>query len=120
MQEYLKNHLDHIVIHRLRTNQPLTATDLLALEQTLVEITAPFWTCMLPQKVLNQSASPITVPLVFVLREIARDQDLSRRNAPTRPRRCSAAPRPLRWRSLRKPAEGFHPPKDLSTSFRFR
>ena len=29
---------------------------------------------MLPQKVLNQSASPITVPLVFVLREIARDQ----------------------------------------------
>ena len=38
MQEYLKNHLDHIVIHRLRTNQPLTATDLLGLEQTLVEI----------------------------------------------------------------------------------
>ena len=28
VQEYLKNHLDHIVIHRLRTNQPLTATDL--------------------------------------------------------------------------------------------
>ena len=38
MQEYLKNHLDHIVIHRLRTNQPLTATDLRGLEQTLVEI----------------------------------------------------------------------------------
>ena len=38
VQEYLKNHLDHIVIHRLRTNQPLTATDLLGLEQTLVEI----------------------------------------------------------------------------------
>ena len=28
VQEYLKTHLDHIVIHRLRTNQPLTATDL--------------------------------------------------------------------------------------------
>ena len=28
VQEYLKNHLGHIVIHRLRTNQPLTATDL--------------------------------------------------------------------------------------------
>ncbi len=38
VQEYLKNHLDHIVIHRLRTNQPLTTTDLRGLEQTLVEI----------------------------------------------------------------------------------
>ena len=38
VQEYLKNHLDHIVIHRLRTNRPLTATDLRGLEQTLVEI----------------------------------------------------------------------------------
>ncbi len=38
VQEYLKKHLDHIVIHRLRTNQPLTATDLRGLEQTLVEI----------------------------------------------------------------------------------
>ena len=38
VQEYLKNHLDHIVIHRLRTNQPLTETDLVGLEQTLVEI----------------------------------------------------------------------------------
>ena len=38
VQAYLRNHLDHIVIHRLRTNQPLTATDLRGLEQTLVEI----------------------------------------------------------------------------------
>ena len=38
VREYLKNHLDHIVIHRLRTNQPLTATDLRGLERTLVEI----------------------------------------------------------------------------------
>ena len=38
VQAYLKNHLDHIVIHRLRTNQPLTATDLLGLERTLAEI----------------------------------------------------------------------------------
>jgi type I restriction enzyme R subunit len=36
--EYLQNHLDHLVIHRLRTNQPLTAMDLEALESTLVEI----------------------------------------------------------------------------------
>ena len=38
VQEYLKDHLDHLVIHRLRTNQPLTATDLRGLEQALVEI----------------------------------------------------------------------------------
>ena len=38
VQEYLKNHLDHIVIRRLRINKPLTATDLHGLEQTLVEI----------------------------------------------------------------------------------
>jgi type I restriction enzyme R subunit len=36
--EFLKNHLDHIVIHRLRTNQPLTPTDLQGLETTLTEI----------------------------------------------------------------------------------
>ena len=38
VKAYLKNHLDHIAIHRLRTNQPLTATDLLGLERTLAEI----------------------------------------------------------------------------------
>ncbi len=38
VEEYLINHLDHLVIHRLRTNQPLTAADLQGLEQTLVEI----------------------------------------------------------------------------------
>ena len=35
---YLRGHQDHIVIHRLRTNQPLTKTDLEGLEQALVEI----------------------------------------------------------------------------------
>jgi len=35
---YLKDHLNHIVIHRLRSNQPLTDTDLQGLEQTLTEI----------------------------------------------------------------------------------
>ena len=35
VKDYLSNHLDHIVIHRLRTNQPLTATDLQGLETTL-------------------------------------------------------------------------------------
>ncbi len=38
VKEYLAGHLDHLVIHRLRTNQPLTETDLQGLETTLTEI----------------------------------------------------------------------------------
>ncbi len=38
VNEYLRHHRDHIVIHRLRTHQPLTAQDLKGLETTLVEI----------------------------------------------------------------------------------
>jgi type I restriction enzyme R subunit len=38
VKDYLRNHLDHIVIRRLRTNQPLTETDLGGLEKTLTEI----------------------------------------------------------------------------------
>ncbi len=38
VREYLRNHLDHIVIRRLRTNQPLTVADLQGLEDTLAEI----------------------------------------------------------------------------------
>ena len=38
VKEYLQNHLDHLVIRRLRTNQPLTEADLKGLESTLVEI----------------------------------------------------------------------------------
>ncbi len=38
VNDYLRNHQNHIVIHRLRTNQPLTAQDLKGLETTLVEI----------------------------------------------------------------------------------
>ncbi len=40
VKEYLRNHLDHLVVHRLRTNQPLTDADLKGLEATLVEIGA--------------------------------------------------------------------------------
>lgn len=36
--EYLKGHPDHLVIHRLRTNQPLTETDLDSLETILTQI----------------------------------------------------------------------------------
>ena len=38
VEDYLRDHLDHIVIHRLRNNHPLTAIDLQELESTLVEI----------------------------------------------------------------------------------
>lgn len=38
VKAYLQQHLDHLVIHRLRTNQPLTETDLDGLEKPLVEI----------------------------------------------------------------------------------
>ena len=38
VKDYLRNHLDNIVVHRLRTNQPLTALDLQGLEDTLEEI----------------------------------------------------------------------------------
>lgn len=38
VKDYLRNHLNHIVIHRLHTNQPLTETDLQGLEITLTEI----------------------------------------------------------------------------------
>jgi type I restriction enzyme, R subunit len=38
VEAYLLNHLDHIVIRRLRANRPLTEADLNGLETTLVEI----------------------------------------------------------------------------------
>jgi type I restriction enzyme R subunit len=38
VENYLRHHLNHIVIHRLRCNQPLTELDLKGLETTLVEI----------------------------------------------------------------------------------
>jgi type I restriction enzyme R subunit len=38
VKEYLGNHLDHLVIRRLRTNKPLTDTDLHGLETILKEI----------------------------------------------------------------------------------
>lgn len=38
VEQYLQSHLNHIVIQRLRTNQPLTKTDLAELEKMLVQI----------------------------------------------------------------------------------
>lgn len=38
VESYLRNHLSHIAVHRLRTNQPLSSADLKGLEAALVEI----------------------------------------------------------------------------------
>lgn len=38
VKDYLRNHLNHLVIHRLRTNQLLTTLDLQGLETTLAEL----------------------------------------------------------------------------------
>ena len=38
VKTYLDSHKDHLVIHKLRTNQPLTEADLAALEAALVEV----------------------------------------------------------------------------------
>lgn len=38
VKEYLRTHLDNIVIHRLRTNRPLTPSDLEALESMLAQL----------------------------------------------------------------------------------
>lgn len=38
VREYLMSHLDNLVIHRLRTNKPLTEQDLEALEEMLIQL----------------------------------------------------------------------------------
>jgi type I restriction enzyme R subunit len=57
VEDYLRNHLDHIVIHRLRANQPLTELDLKGLEATLTEIGEENGETLLSD-VLTQSGAP--------------------------------------------------------------
>jgi type I restriction enzyme, R subunit len=57
VKEYLRNHPDHLVIHRLRSIQPLTETDLQGLEQTLVEIGEDDGTTLL-NDLLERSGAP--------------------------------------------------------------
>jgi len=56
VRDYLNSHRDHLVIHRLRTNQPLTATDLDGLEKTLTEIGADEGQMLLSSLVENSDA----------------------------------------------------------------
>ncbi|AOV17241.1 restriction endonuclease subunit R [Acidihalobacter aeolianus] len=57
VREYLRNHLDHLVIKRLRSNQPLTETDLQGLERTLAEIGADEGAALLGD-LLKRSEAP--------------------------------------------------------------
>ena len=57
VKEYLRNHLDHLVIRRLRTNQPLTEADLKGLESALVEIGEEDGESLF-SRLLARSASP--------------------------------------------------------------
>ncbi|MEL6354321.1 MAG: DEAD/DEAH box helicase family protein [Cyanobacteria bacterium J06627_28] len=57
VKDYLRNHHNHLVIQRLRTNQPLTETDLQSLEQTLTEIGADEGKTLL-SNLLARSSSP--------------------------------------------------------------
>lgn len=57
VKDYLRNHQNHLVIQRLRTNQPLTETDLQGLEQTLTEIGAEEGETLL-SNLLTRSSAP--------------------------------------------------------------
>jgi len=57
VEGYLSNHLNNIVIHRLRTNKPLTIDDLKSLETTLVEIGEDDGESLL-SKLLTRSETP--------------------------------------------------------------
>jgi type I restriction enzyme R subunit len=56
VKDYLRNHHDHIVIRRLRTNNPLTPTDLEGLETTLAEIGEEDGETLLSQLVTRSGA----------------------------------------------------------------
>jgi type I restriction enzyme R subunit len=63
VRDYLRNHLDHIVIQRLRTNQPLTKMDLEGLETTLAEIGEEDGKTLLSD-MLSRSGAPSLVHFV--------------------------------------------------------
>ncbi len=63
VKEYLRNHMDNIVIHKLRTNQPLTPTDLESLESMLQQIGEDDGKTLL-SNLLKQSGSPSIVYFV--------------------------------------------------------
>ncbi|MBF0585318.1 DEAD/DEAH box helicase family protein [Prosthecochloris sp. N3] len=63
VQEYLKAHRNDLVIHRLRTNQPLTPRDLRILEKKLVDIGEDSGETLLSE-LLQRSGSPSLVHFI--------------------------------------------------------
>jgi type I restriction enzyme R subunit len=63
VEQYLLNHLNNIVIHRLRTNQPLTGSDLLELEKMLIKVGEEDGEALL-KGMLAQSSAPSLVHFV--------------------------------------------------------
>lgn len=63
VEQYLQSHLNNMVIHRLRTNQPLTSSDLLELEKMLIKIGAEEGEALL-KGTLAQSKAPSLVHFV--------------------------------------------------------
>ena len=66
VREFLRNHQDHLVIHRLRRNQPLTEADLRELERALAEIGEEDGKSLLGG-LLERSGSP---PLAYFVRSL--------------------------------------------------
>jgi type I restriction enzyme R subunit len=71
VREYLKGHLDHIVIGKLRQNQPLTPTDLEQLESMLIQIGEDHGKILL-DGLLQRTESPSLVH--FVRRTVGMDR----------------------------------------------
>ena len=63
VEQYLQSHLNNIVIHRLRTNQPLTASDLQELEKMLMKVGEEDGEALL-KGTLAQSKAPSLVHFV--------------------------------------------------------
>ncbi len=63
VKDYLTNHLNNIVVHRVRTNQQLTSSDLEELESTLVKIGEDDGRSLL-SSLLERSASPSLVHFI--------------------------------------------------------
>jgi type I restriction enzyme R subunit len=75
VKDYLRNHRDHIVIHRLRTNRPITATDLAGLEETLAEIGADDGPVLL-RDLLEDSGAPSLAH--FIRRMVGMDRQAAK------------------------------------------
>ncbi|MEX2381311.1 MAG: DEAD/DEAH box helicase family protein [Opitutales bacterium] len=77
VQEYLKGHLDHVAVQKLRMNEPLTPTDLQSLETVLTDIGAEDGPKLLKHLMERQETPQ---PALF-REDVGRDEPLSRSKA---------------------------------------